>query len=141
MKPTNSLGPSGWLGLIVLLGLLFFKWIPDWTWQAKAPEITINDYIFEAHPVWQGDNAIVSRSYPPNIYIRIQPEEAADSRAKLTVSINGNKVDENCSYGSKYFCYKITNAKNDDRYEIVAKNTAGEKHVTLDVKTGTGASG
>ena len=133
---SNSLGFLGWLGLIILAGFLFFKWIPEWTWQAKPPEITINDSIFETHPTWQGEKATIKRDYSPSIYIRINPEEANDERANLVVLVNDHEVDANCSYGSKYFCYKIDSSavKNGNKYEIIARNSVGEKHVSLGVE-------
>ena len=137
MKQNSSpLSPIGIIGALFLLGLLFFKWLPEWTWQAKAPEITINEYIFETKPTWQGGVATVSSSYPPDIYIRVRPDEAADERAKLTVLVNDKEVSDNCSYSSKYFCYKIEDdvVKDGNKYEIVAKNVAGEKRVTVNVK-------
>ena len=130
MKQNNSsLVPAGIIGIIILLGLLFFKWLPEWTWQPKAPEITINEFIFERNAVWSGDEATIGGSYPPSIYIRVRPDEAADKRANLSVKINSEEVADNCSYSANYFCYKIDDKSvaNNSEYEIVAKNSAGEK--------------
>ena len=135
----SSLGLLGWLGVIILLGLLVFKWIPEWTWQPKAPEITVNEFIFETNPVWSGDEATIGGIYPPSIYIRIRPDEAADKRANLNVLVNNKTVTDNCSYNAKYFCYKIESntVKDGNKYEVVARNDAGEKRIILNIKLNT----
>ena len=134
-RKTESLGFMGWLGLIILLGFLIFKWIPDWTWRAKTPEITINDYFFEAHPSWNGDTATITGETAPSVRISIEPEDAVDQRAHLTVTVNSQKIEPNCSYSERKFCYRFdhTTPHNDGKYEIIAKNDAGEKRVMLNL--------
>ena len=129
----NTSGFLGWVGLIILAGLFVFKWIPDWTWHADLPEISINNYIFEHRPYWQGDTAIIESEVSPTIHIRISPKKAIEERANLKVTVNGREVSENCISGTETFCYKITGTADKSEYSIVAKNDAGESHATVRV--------
>lgn len=124
----------GWLGLFVLLGFMLFKWLPDLLWRAEAPEIRINNYIFEVGPVWSIDGLVVKSTSLPKVYIRVYGKNAIDQRAGLTVTVDGTQVDDNCSGSSEqYFCYQIEKPENGRAYEIIARNSAGEVSTKLKV--------
>ena len=125
---------SGWvvLGVMVFLGLLVFKWMPEWLWRAAVPDISVNSYIFETHPMWAEETATVTAESAPNVYIRVEEENAADRRAQLVVTVNGEEVEDNCG-GERRFCCKMTGVRAGE-YEVVAKNTAGEKKIKVVVK-------
>ncbi|MBR2830848.1 hypothetical protein IKE83_00620 [Candidatus Saccharibacteria bacterium] len=134
---TQQSNSNVWFGLaiIILLGFFFFKWLPDWLWRPATPEISINSYIFEPKVTWLAENATIEYYTAPDVYIRINPESAADSRAHLSVTVNNSPVDDNCSHSARYFCHKIdrTTVRTGDIYEITAKNDAGEAHATLKI--------
>lgn len=131
----NSSRALAWLGLIILAGCFFFKWLPDWTWRADLPEIAVNNYIFETRPHWQGETAIIESTTNPTIHIRITPKKAVEERAHLKVMVNDKEVSDNCFGGSDTFCYKIPSHSTADNaeYSVIAKNDAGEAHATIKV--------
>ena len=135
MKGKSSSNAFFWLGLIILIGLLIFKWIPDWTWRPDLPEININNYIFESRPNWQGETAIIESTINPTIHIRITPKKAVDKRANLRVTVDGREVSDNCGGSEKNFCYKIPSSDNYNgaEHSVVAKNDAGEAHAAIKV--------
>ena len=132
---SNSSNALGWLGIMILVGLFVFKWIPDWTWRADLPKIDVNNYIFESHPAWRSETAIIETVANPTIHIRISPKNAIVERAHLKVTVNGAEVSDNCAGSADYFCYKIPSGYNPDgtKYTIVAKNDTGETHATIKV--------
>ena len=120
-----------WLTIIMLGGALAFNLIPTWVWRTTAPEITVNDYLFDKHAIWNGDTATITWTSLPDLFIRVRSEEASSKRAGLTVAIDGIEVRGNCGKG--YFCYKIDASalRNKNELTVVAKNAAGEKQVKV----------
>lgn len=128
----NELGIWGWLGVIILSCFLLFKWLPDLLWRAAIPEIGVNEHIFETKPTWTMDGLVVTSTSLPKVYIRVSPKTATESRANLAVTVNGEKVENNCS-GDENFCHKMAKVENGGEYEIVAKNSAGESRTKVKV--------
>ena len=137
MNQTNSWSPLSVLGLIIVLGWLFFK-LPGWLEKPEAPEIYINDSLFEAKPETSVDGTMtVELKNFYDFHIRIRPEKAVIKKAELKVTVNGQEVEPNCG-NDTYWCYYIDNTDIPENtvttYNITATNKKGTAKKTVNVK-------